>query len=221
VSRIFFFIFLSILPYKVVAQGKLALYLDYDCRTPSQLLPSVSVLLSTCLVPVGADSIAIQAEPACESGTASLIMYEDASCARDTFSTTGSYTGWSDVTNCFYLYVSKNIPGVMFTCDDPASVPQPTSILSITASIIAGVATSAAGRSTTTSIANANPTTQSGSESNASSSGSTASNSSPTTSSKSSSGGLATSDKIAIGVGLGVGIPSIIIALLTWCLPRR
>lgn len=211
---IYFLLILSLLPYQTLAQGKLALFLDFDCKTPSQLEPYVSLPLSTCLVLVGVVSIAIDQFPACDSGTASMIMYEDTSCARNTFSGTGSYTGWSDITNCFYMFISASVPGVMFTCDEPATDPQPTSTSSITASITAGVATGSAGASKATSA-----TTQDGT---GSTSTSTAGTSSPTTESdgSTSSSGISTSDKIAIGIGLGVGIPSIVIALLAWCLPR-
>ena len=126
--RFCFLLILSRLLHQTVAQGKLALYLDDGCSTPSELAPTATLSLSICLVPVGAVAIAIEQLPACDSGTANMIMYEDTSCARAYFdSTTNSYEGWSDYTNCFYLYITESIPGVMFTCDEPATDPQPTS----------------------------------------------------------------------------------------------
>lgn len=209
-----FFFILTLLPYQTTAQGKLALYLDFDCKTPSELAPSVSLPLSTCLVPVGAVSIAIELLPSCGSGTASMIMYEDTSCARNTFSSTNSYTGWSDITNCFYLFISKSVPGVMFTCDEPATDPQPTSTSSIMASIIAGVATGSASVSQATTGSTANMTSQkTGSPTTATSSPTGNSGGSSSTASGGFLSNLSTSDKIALGVGLGVGIPSMCLPL--------
>jgi len=210
-------ILVGLLPHRTLAQGKLALYLDFDCKTPSQLQPSVSLPLSTCLAPVGAVSVAIQLLPKCNNGaTASLIMYDDTSCARSSFSKTGSYTGWSDINNCFYRFISTSVPAVMFTCEKPANNPQPTSTSTVSASMIAGVATGDVGGPTAAATSlpgtgsNSLPTNGSdggGGDSLGSAGGSPLS-------------GLSTSDRIALGVGLGVGIPSIVIALLTWCWPR-
>jgi len=206
---------LSLLPHRIAAQGRLALFLDFYCKTPSQIAPSASLPLSTCLVPIGAVSVAISQLPACDSGTASMIMYQDTSCARDTLSISNTYTGWSDINNCFYLYVSKSIPGIMFTCDPPATDPQPTATSTLTASIIAGVATGAPKAATSA-------TTQHGTESPTLAPNSTVSTSSPPTSTGKSGvfSGLSTSDRIALGVGLGVGIPTILIGLVAWCWPR-
>ena len=237
--NICFFLVLGLLPHQTLAQGKLALYLDFACSTPSSLEPSVSLPLSTCLVPVGAVSLAIQQFPKCDSGTANMIMYEDTSCALNTFSKSESYTGWSSRDNCFYWFIGKSIPGVMFTCEEPATNPQPTSTSTVRASIIAGVATddpatgSATGPATgpadasktttastgktTATTGKTTATTQSGTGSATTSTAGTSSDNA----SSSNSSGLGRSDKIAIGVGLGVGIPSIVIGFLAWFWPRK
>ncbi|KAH8593416.1 hypothetical protein B0O99DRAFT_596287 [Bisporella sp. PMI_857] len=44
---------------------------------------------------------------------------------------------------------------------------------------------------------------------------------SETTSAPGSKSGPSSSDKIALGVGLGIGLPSVTIGLLAWCYPRR
>lgn len=124
--------------------------------------------------------------------------------------------------SCFYYFSILPIPGVMFTCDDPATNPQPTSTTSVAATAVAGVATSpasgpqmtAASVTSTSSIGmTPSPTTAS--------TGSEGTSGGPSgTASSTHSSGLDISDKIAIGVGLGVGIPSIIIALAAWLRPR-
>lgn len=232
VSLVLIFLF----PSKALAQGKLALFLDFYCKTPSQLQPTVSLPLSTCLVPVGALSVAINQFPACDSGTASMIMYEDTSCARSTFDKTKSYTGYSDLANCFYLFVGKSIPGIMFTCEEPATNPQPTSTASITASAIAGVATGQGGgaKTTTASTTSSSPPPSKTSSPNTGGDGGGSGNPSDGSSTTSSAGGkpsgdasdsdsssLSRSDKIAIGVGLGVGLPSVVVGILAWWWPRQ
>ncbi|KAH8662462.1 hypothetical protein BX600DRAFT_319911 [Xylariales sp. PMI_506] len=213
----YLFLVLGLFPRWTLAQGKVALYIDFDCKTPSQLEPSTTLPLSTCLVPIGAVGIAIEQFPNCDNGTASMIMYQDTSCARNTFSDSGTYTGWSDITNCYYLYISKSVPGIMFTCDEPATDPQPTSTSSVTASIVAGAATGSVGESKSTSTSSSPAATTTLSTTGSSGSGGSSSDGA----SSSSTSGLSMSDKIAIGVGLGVGIPSILIALFAWCWPRR
>ena len=218
---------LGLLPSQTIAQGKLALFSDWYCQTPTRVNPTTSLALSTCLIPIGADSIAIDLLPACDNGNKSqMVMYQDSSCAR---AMSPSYSGRSDGNNCYYYFGTESIPSVMFTCEDPATDPQPTSTSTVTATPGPGVATSAKG--TNSQTGSAAPTTPLGS-SPSSSSATTGQASSPTTGGKgasatgdsnSSSGstGLGTSDKIALGVGLGVGVPTIVIGLLAWCLPRR
>ena len=131
-----------------------------------------------------------------------------------------SRTGFEEW-NCHYLSVIYGIPSVMFTCDNTATNPQPTSTTSVTASLVAGVATSPARGSQATTIS----TTSTSSSIDETSSPTTGSGDSGGGSSDSGdstgSSGLDSSDKIAIGVGLGVGIPSIIIGLVAWLWPRR
>jgi hypothetical protein len=211
-----FILLLALSPYLALTQeGELALFLDDECSIPSQLAPTASLALSTCLVPVDVYGIAVKTFPACDNGTASLIMYKDTSCSRSDYNDgTGSYTGYTSGTNCFYYWVLNSIPGVMFTCEEPATDPQATSTTTVTASAIAGVAAPVSS-STAAEAGNAALTTATGAGSAATSNA----NASPSASSTSSSG-LSTSDRIAIGVGLGVGVPSIVIALLAWCYPR-
>lgn len=221
---IYLFLILCLYQRLTNAQGTFALFLDFYCKTPSELAPAVSVPLSTCLVPTGAVSVAIQQFPSCEGGTASMIMYQDTSCALSTFSKTGAYTGWHGSNdNCFYLDLSDSIPGLMFTCEKPASNPQPTSTTTIVAYMVAGVATDHPSTSMSSTPAATNE--QGSSSTSFSTISSTTVQTQATISSNSDgnsgSSGLSSSDKIAIGVGLGVGIPSILIGLAGLALHRR
>jgi hypothetical protein len=142
-----------------------------------------------------------------------LLRYQDSICAQQT---TG---GLED--KCFYYFPTFSIPSIQFTCDQPSNNPQPTSTFTATATRIAGVATGAAGASqgtgsaTTSAAGNSAPTA--GSTGTTESTGTGGSSSGNATSAGSS--GLSTSDRIAIGVGLGVGIPTIVITLAAWLCP--
>ena len=69
-----FLIFL-LLPFRTIAQGELALYLDSSCTTASQLVPKVSLPVSTCLVLIDVLGIAIDLYPSCSnSNTANMII---------------------------------------------------------------------------------------------------------------------------------------------------
>lgn len=123
--------------------------------------------------------------------------------------------------NAFGIFQCSGIPSIQFTCNQPANNPQPTSTFTATATRIAGVATGAAGASqgtgsaTTSAAGNSAPTA--GSTGTTESTGTGGSSSGNATSAGSS--GLSTSDRIAIGVGLGVGIPTIVITLAAWLCP--
>jgi hypothetical protein len=202
-------IIISLLPYYAVAQGKLALFTNFYCTVASTLLPTVEVPLSTCLVPIGAVSV---------------YMYSDTSCSVFPSPTPNSISGWQDdVTKpCYYLSVSNSVPSVMFTCDDPSTHPQASAATTVTASLLAPIATGSGGSSkTSTAGATTTQQSQTPSASNALNSGNSGTSSSTANdSNETSSSGLSTSDKIAIGVGLGVGLPTILIAFAAWCWPR-
>jgi uncharacterized membrane protein YgcG len=145
-----------------------------------------------------------------------LVRYKDTGCAQET-------NGFLQ-DKCSWYFVTFAIPSLMFTCDEPATDPQPTSTFTADATQIAGVATSQAGGpqstgSGTTSTKDSTPTTNGASSSPTSGSGGDSGGSSGSAGNSGSSG-LATSDKIAIGVGLGVGVPAILISLAAWLWPR-
>ena len=221
------------------AAGTLKLYDDYNCEHPSTLNPVVNLTLSTCLVTPGGEGVVIAELPQCPQSTATLIYYTDAACGTQSNSVSASV--FSE--NCFTLAEAPTIydaRAVMFSCQDPANNPLPSSTTTAVVSALAAVATgstdnsgsgsssSGSGSSSSTSAAGSTPTdasTQkhstdsSGSNTSASTSAST-STSTSTTSRSGSGSGLDTGDIIALAVGLGIGSLTIAIMLATWLLPN-
>lgn len=218
------------------AAGKINLYDDYDCNHPSSLNPTVTLPLSTCLVTTGGEGLVIAEFPPCPQSTATLIYYQDTACGVPTTDVSTSIFAQ----NCFQLAAGTDIynaRAVMFSCQPAANNPQPSSTTTAVVSALAAVATGSTesnGSGSSTSAASSTPTdtsTQkngtgsSGSNSNGNTSnGSTSTSTSTSTSSGSSSGsgsgsGLNTGDIIALVVGLGIGIPTIVIMLAAWLFP--
>jgi hypothetical protein len=75
-SGVYSLLILLLLTSQTIAQaGKLALFYDPDCTEPSTVLPTVSLGLSTCMIPVGAYGLVIDSYPPCPNGgSASMIM---------------------------------------------------------------------------------------------------------------------------------------------------
>ena len=144
------------------------------------------------------------------------VRYKDTICAQQT---KGSVQD-----KCLSYFPTFTIASVMFTCEDPASNPQPTSTSTATVSRIAGMATSQPTSHVTTlktsvSITGGSPSPTSGATEG--SGGPSENGSSSENASGKSSSSLSMSDKIAIGVGLGVGLPTILITLTAWLCPCR
>jgi hypothetical protein len=69
------FILLLLTSQTIAQDGKLALFYDASCSEPSTVLPTVSLGLSTCMIPVGAYGLVIDSYPPCSNGgSASMIM---------------------------------------------------------------------------------------------------------------------------------------------------
>ena len=210
------------------AAGKINLYDDFYCNQPSTLNPTVTLPLSTCLVTTGGEGLVIAELPPCPQSTATLIYYQDTACGVQTTDVSTSLSQ-----NCFQLaagtglYVAR---AVMFSCQPAANNPQPSSTTTAVVSALAAVATgstesngsgsstSAAGSTPTDTSTQKNSTGSSGSNSNGDTSTST-STSASTSSGSGSGSGLNTGDIIALVVGLGIGIPTIVIMLAAWLFP--
>ncbi|MCJ1452048.1 hypothetical protein MMC28_002388, partial [Mycoblastus sanguinarius] len=192
------------------AAGKINLYDDYDCNTPSTLNPTVTLPLSTCLVTTGGGGLVIDQTPPCPQGTATLIYYQDPAC------------GLADGTDLY------NAKAVMFSCQPAENNPEPSSTSTAVVSALAAVATGSTGSngsgggsgSSTSAAGGSTPTDTSTQQNSTGGSTSTSTSTSNNDSGTSSGSGFDTGDIIALAVGLGIGIPTIVIMLATWLMPN-
>ncbi|MCJ1229925.1 hypothetical protein MMC12_006596 [Toensbergia leucococca] len=202
----------------VLAQlQSLDFYTDLQCQTASTEHAEASIPLSECIVTPGLGSVSIN-PIGCTSGSVNLISYSDTSC--------GTQLGSLDlekVTNTCSGRYSGDIAAISLTCNqesdegtiDPGTL---TTTSTITVGQVAGSAQTSSPAGTTSGAATATQTASSNTSSNSNSDGDGGTSNSAVGSSTSSLSGLSTSDIISIAVGLGVGIPSIIIGL--WQLQR-
>lgn len=190
--------------------GEVALFLDGECSTPSVINPSVKLAADTCLVTLGAYGISIQELPPCTSGDATLIQYEDTSCANPAGSN-------AQDNNCYYWASLNGIPAVLFACTDVdrGAFATATSTVSAGSTIIP-----VAGN--TPSPTSSNATTE---QSTLSSNGAATTSTSPnpfqtnTDSGTGTGSGLGQKGQIALGIIIPVG--GILVALLAWWFPCR
>lgn len=206
------------------AAGQVKLYNDFNCDQPSTLNPTVTLALSTCLVTTNGEGLIVAELPPCPQSTAALLYYQDTACGVPAQVSTGITSE-----NCFQLAEGTgiyNAKSVMFSCQPAANNPQPSSTTTAVVSALAAVATGSTGDSgsaSSTSAASSAPTDTSTSKTGTSSSGGNSSSgngtSANTSPSSGSSSGLDTGDIIALSVGLGVGIPPIVIMLAAWLFP--
>ena len=226
------------------APGKLKLYDDYNCDVPSTIHPTVSLPLSVCLVTTGGEGLIIANLPSCNEGTANLLYYQDTACGVPVTDPGSSIVA----ENCMLLAEGQglyDVKSVMFSCKAAEDNPQPTSTSTAVVSVVAGVATGSAddngatssthspaptssdhieSKTTAASATSAHPgasTPKSSTGTTINGSSNTTNNEASTTTSKpSSNSGLGMSNVIALGVGLGIGVPTIAIMLLTWLAPN-
>ena len=216
-------------PHALVASdtpGTLQFYNDYDCEHPSTLNPTVTLQLSTCLVTTGAEGVVIDTLPPCSQGTAAPIYYSDTACGVQTDNVSPSVFS----KGCFSLADGVNLfnaKSLMFSCQPAANNPHPSSTTTAVISALAAVATGSTGSSgggggsssgSSTSSAGGSSSTGTSTQKNGTSSTGSSSESTPGANSTSGSG-LDTGDIIALAVGLGIGIPTIVIMILAWQVP--
>ena len=216
-------------PHALVASdtpGTLQFYNDYDCEHPSTLNPTVTLQLSTCLVTTGAEGVVIDTLPPCSQGTAAPIYYSDTACGVQTDNVSPSIFS----KGCFSLADGVNLfnaKSLMFSCQPAANNPHPSSTTTAVISALAAVATGSTGSNgggsgsssgSSTSSAGSSSSTGTSTQKNGTSSTGSSSESTPGANSTSGSG-LNTGDIIALAVGLGIGIPTIVIMILAWQVP--
>lgn len=200
----FYLLFLGLSAVLAQLQVQLNFYTDHQCQTPSTEHAAVSIPISECIVTPGLGSIS-HPSVSCENGDVQLVAYQDTSCGTQ-------------------LGVCNQVSGAGTI--DPGT---PTTTSTVVVAQVAGSAPTAthsvassslsvthSGRITTTQTASSSSPSSSNNGGDIGTNNSTGGNS---TSSSKSSSGLSTSDIISIAVGLGVGIPTILIGL--WGLRRR
>ena len=193
--------------------GTIALFLDFVCEQASIINPTVDLAANVCLVTDGATGVAVEVLPPCASGEATLQLYQDTSCANQIDANI-------DYENCYVPPAA-----VLFACTAVAKGSRATATSTVSAgSSSMAIATGDPASPTGSSPGDSNPlNTPSTNEAAATSS--TTSNptsTAPTTTdvkkaSAAGSGGLSQSSQIGLGVGLPVG--SIVVALLAWLCP--
>lgn len=196
------------------AQGSVQLYSDDGCSSPTGL--PISLLTEDCLETDNVTAIAINSLPSCASGSPVLYISDLDKCQKPSFFPLIS----SDtVGECLFFATGSGIDSVHFDCSadytnaltGQATVSQtvPISLLTIPAGLSASPTTSsqiptdgiisAAAAATTSSALNPIPTAQS-----------------PPDQSTDTSSGLSLTNMIALGCGIGIGVPALIFGYLNW-----
>jgi hypothetical protein len=184
-----FFILLKSVTY---AQGSIQLYLDDDCTDPTGT--AISLGAGVCQNIDQAVAIAAVSLPPCASGRPILTISDYSSCEPPSISPLISS---GNIGDCLSFPTGSDIGSAAFQCvGEITTVPDdPPPGTTTSSNPPVSIHTSS---TTTTPAAITYSSTQ------------------PSQSSSSSGGGLGTSDKIALGCGIGLGLPAIFFAALTW-----
>lgn len=194
------------------AQGSVQLYSDDGCSSPTGL--PISLLTGDCLETDNVTAIAINSLPSCANGSPVLYISDLDKCQKPSFFPLIS----SDtVGECLFFATGSGIDSVHFDCSadytnaltGQATVSQTVSIslLTIPAGLSASPTTSSqiptgeiiSAAATTSSALNPIPTAQS-----------------PPDQSTGTSSGLSLTNMIALGCGIGIGVPALIFGYLNW-----
>ena len=188
------------------AQGSIQLYLDDDCTESTGT--AVSLVAGVCHNIDQAVAIAAVSLPPCASGRPILTISDYSDCERPSISPVVSS---GNIGNCLFFPTGSDIGSAAFQCvgeiitvpDSPP--PDTTSIYSSSATPPPHFTVSSnrpvsihTSSTTTTPPAITHSSTQ------------------PSQSSSSSGGILGISDRIALGCGIGFGVPALLFAALTW-----
>jgi serine/threonine protein kinase len=186
----------------------LTLYTSNKCKTPGTTSPNVTLGLNVCAITTGMESFLMRPIP-CTSGNIKAWIFTDTVCGK----TTLQYDAWDD--GCYDAWYGA-IAAIMLTCGDPGTSDfQPESEPTATTSFAVGeVATPPpATRKTAASSTSTRATVPSGTEAD--------NGSSAASGFKSGWSGLSYAERIGIIVSLSIGIPSVVIALLTYMATRK
>jgi hypothetical protein len=194
------------------AQGSVQLYSDDGCSGPTGL--PISLLTEDCLETDNVTAIAIDSLPSCANGSPVLYISDLNKCQKPSFFPLIS----SDtVGECLFFATGSGIDSAHFDCSADyttaitgqvavsqtassslLTIPAGLSVSPTTSSQIPTVEIISAG-ATTSSAPNIIPTAQS-----------------PEDQSTDTSSGLSLTNKIALGCGIGIGLPTVILGYLNW-----
>ena len=228
----FLFEIISLLSFRVsfisAAAGTLNIFLDSVCRRASIVNPTVQLSANTCLVCPNARAISVRAVPPCLTGRAELALYEDASCTNP-FDVPDSRIE----DNCYYPNSLDRVKAVQFVCSEVESGREPTATTTVTfgSTLIPVASGEPASRSKTQSATPSTNTAIPTSEPNASPTSPTPSStdrnptSSPRSSNVNDDGDSASKSGISrnaqIGIGIGVPVAALLVAILAWSFPCK
>ena len=212
-------LYLSLLVSTVFAQGQIAQFLDISCAEESPVNFTVSLPLDTCLVTSGAYGLVPQRLPECPtgSGSATLQLYHDQSCAVPETSSTFVND------NCYDLGTS-GIPAVMFICssvaDGNSNATSTTTVTAASALVPVAQATEATTTPTSGGLSSQTATNANEPITFPAMASSTADSSQANTDSSGgdSKSGLSQYDQIIIGIIIPVA--ALVVALLAWLCPK-
>jgi hypothetical protein len=185
-------LFSALLKSVTYAQGFIQQYLDDDCKDSTGT--AISLAAGVCQNIDQAVAIAVVSLPLCASGRPILTISDYSDCERPSISPAVSS---GNIGDCLFFPTGSDIGSAAFQCvGEITTVPDsPPPDTTSSSNLPASIHTS----STTTTPATI-----------------THSSTPPSQSSPSSGGGLGISDKIALGCGIGLGLPALFFAALTW-----
>ncbi|KAL8992593.1 MAG: hypothetical protein Q9169_006980 [Polycauliona sp. 2 TL-2023] len=212
VCRLLLYLHVLLLYFPILAtsagSGSLNVFLDFYCTKSSLLNPKVSVPINTCLVSPNAYGMAVQVLPPCATGKATLNMYWDTSCGSDI-----DVPDYQIEDNCYADNSGQHIRAVQFVCPEVEEGTVATSTVTTTfGSTLIPVASGAP-----SSIDKAQ--SSSPSENDAQPTSDTSASADEDTDGGGSNSGL--SRQAVVGLGVGVPIATLVVALLAWLFPCK
>ncbi|KAL8785818.1 MAG: hypothetical protein Q9213_003125 [Squamulea squamosa] len=200
------------------ASGSLNVFLDYYCLEASVVNPKVSVPVNTCLVGRSAYGMAIQVLPPCATGTATLDVYTDTSCGSDIDVPDDQIRS-----NCYEAKSEQHIMAVQFVCPEVAggNVATSTTTVAFGSSLIpiASDTPSSGDKGQSKSLTSNKALPTSDPSSTSPSPGTSHTDAVGVDDSGGSSPGL--SHNAVVGLGVGVPIATLVVALLAWLFPCK
>ena len=210
------------------SSGTLTVFSDLTCVKVSVVNPTVNLPANTCLISPNAKSVSVRALPACLSGSAKIATYRDTSCSNPM----KEYDNLIE-NNCYSDGTTVAIKAIQFVCPEVESGSEPTSTTTATfgSSLIPIASDTPLSRGETQPVGSSSSGSLSISESTTSSATLTSSpaynspSATPTIGSDNRNGdtpsGSGISRDAQIGIGIGVPVAALIVAVLAWWFPCK